>query len=98
MKKYYLMAIEFNHTGAMNNLGHYFHHTEKNCDLAKQYYLMAINENDDNAKYNLGYYYETIERNYDQMKKYYRMAIEAKSIGACIPWQAILIALRRTIS
>ena len=37
-EKYYLMAIEQDHSKAMDNLGFYYHHVEKNYDLMKKYY------------------------------------------------------------
>jgi len=76
MKKYYLMAIELNHSDAMNNLADYYEYTEKNYDLMKKYYLMAIELNHSDAMDNLAYYYNIVEKNYDLMKKYYLMAIE----------------------
>jgi len=75
MKKYYLMAIQLNHSYAMNNLGYYYQYIEKNYDLMKKYYLMAIELNNSSAMTNLAYYYNIVEKNYDLMKKYYLMAI-----------------------
>jgi len=76
MKKYYLMAIELNHSDAMNNLAWYYQHTEKNYDLMKKYYLMAIKLNNSDTMFNLADYYKITGKNYDLMKKYYLMAIE----------------------
>ena len=77
MKKYYLMAINYNNIYAMNNLAHYYQFEEKHYDLAKKYYLMAINNNHGIAMYNLGCYYQDIEENHDLMKKYYLMAADS---------------------
>ena len=79
MKKYYLMAIEQGHVGAMNNLGHYYSYIERDYVLMKKYYLMAIEQGDAKAMYNLGHYYEHIEKDDDEMKKYYLMAIDQRN-------------------
>ena len=44
MKKYYLMAIELNHSSAMFNLAYYYQENEKDYDLMKKYYLMTIKQ------------------------------------------------------
>ena len=36
MKKYYLMAIEQGNSDAMNNLGYYYQHIEKDYDKMKK--------------------------------------------------------------
>jgi len=82
MKKYYLMAIELNNSGAMNNLARHYQYNEKNYDLMKKYYLMAIQLNDSDAMNNLAYYYKNTEKNYDLMKKYYLMGIELNDSDA----------------
>ena len=55
MKKYYLMAIDKGHSGAMNNLGYYYQHTEINYNLMKKYYLMAIDKEHPSAMHNLAH-------------------------------------------
>jgi len=74
MIKYYLMAIDKGNTIAMNELGFYYQHAERNYDPMKKYYLMGINKGNSDCMHNLGNYYKSI-RNYDLMKKYYIMAI-----------------------
>ena len=49
MKKYYLMAINYNNVTAMTNLAYYYECTGKNYDSAKKYYLMAVKNNNNNA-------------------------------------------------
>ena len=58
MKKYYLMAIEKDHSDAMCNLGYYYENVEKNYDEMKKYYLMAIEKDNSDAIYQLGKYYK----------------------------------------
>ena len=58
MKKYYLMAIELNHCGAMTKLGLYYKHIEKDYDLMKKYYLMAIELGYSDAMLKMGIYYK----------------------------------------
>ncbi len=74
MKKYYLMAIEYDDDYAMYNLGKYYHKIEKNYGLMKIYYMMAIDKDNYDAMFGLALYYEEIELNYKLMKKYYLMA------------------------
>ena len=76
MKKYYLMAINLNHSDAMYYLALYYEITVENYDLMKKYYLMAIELNHSDAMNYLALYYEENEKNYDLMKKYYLMAIQ----------------------
>ena len=78
MKKYYLMAVDYNNYAAMYNLACYYENNEINYDLMKKYYLMAINcgDSNGNAANDLAYYYSRVEINYDLMKKYYLMAIK----------------------
>ena len=78
MKKYYLMAIEYNDDKAMCELGYYYYRIENNYNLAKKYLLMAIKYNNCSAMYALGHYYDSVEKDFDSMKKYYLMAIEYK--------------------
>jgi len=82
MKKYYLMAINLNHSDAMNYLALYYEITEENYDLMKKYYLMAIELNHSDAMNYLALYYEENEKNYDLMKKYYLMAIKLNNSSA----------------
>jgi len=82
MKKYYLMAINLNHSDAMYYLALYYEITEENYDLMKKYYLMAIKLNNSSAMSNLADYYEENEKNYDLMKKYCLMAIELNNSDA----------------
>jgi len=82
MKKYYLMAIELNHSYAMYNLAQHYQYPEKNYELMKKYYLMAIELNHSYAMYNLASYYGYTEKNYDLMKKYFLMAIELNNSNA----------------
>jgi len=72
MKKYYLMAIELNHSDAMNSLAFYYKNTEKNYELMKKYYLMAIELNDSDAMYNLALYYKYIEKNDQSFVELYK--------------------------
>ena len=76
MKKYYLMAIDYNNVDAMNNLAIYYYDFENNWDLMKKYYLMAIDLNNTDAMNTMGNYYQYVEINYDLMKKYYLMSIK----------------------
>ena len=83
MKKYYLMAIDNCHIGAMRNLGYYYQFTEINYEEMKFYYLRAIADgNDHKAMNNLGYYYQYIEKDYEKMQLYYLMAIKEGNTDA----------------
>ena len=42
MKKYYLMAINYNCANSMNNLGVYYKNIENNYDEMKKYYTMLL--------------------------------------------------------
>ena len=83
MKKYYLMAIDFECPYAMNNLGAYYHSIKK-YDLAKTYYLMACELGCIDAMNNLGVYYQYIEVNEELMKKYLLMAINLNNCMAML--------------
>jgi bacterioferritin (cytochrome b1) len=62
MKKYYLMAIEYDEEQAMNNLDNYYHYVEKNYDLMKKYYFMAINNDNEDAIFYLNDYFRNIKK------------------------------------
>jgi predicted DNA-binding WGR domain protein len=59
MKKYYLMAVEKDHSNVMCNLGNYYHE-QKDYDNMKKYYLMAINKDNMRALKALNEYYKNI--------------------------------------
>jgi tetratricopeptide (TPR) repeat protein len=73
--KFYLMAIDKEHSGAMYNLANFYFNIDRNYDYAVKYYLMAVNKGNFRAMYKLGYYYHLLAKNYDEAKKYYLMAI-----------------------
>ena len=72
MKKYYLMAIQLNHSSAMFNLAWYYQYTKENYDLMKKYYLMAIELNNSDAMDYLADYYEKNEKNNQSFVELYK--------------------------
>jgi len=72
MKKYYLLAIELNHSYAMLYLGRYYQYIEKNYELMKKYHLMAIDLNNSDAMYYLGCYYKFIKKNDSSFVELYK--------------------------
>ena len=83
MREYYLKAINLNHTGAMFQMGKYYHLIEQNNDKAIYYYEMTINNYMGktmdvygiNATFYLGYIYNDEEK-YIQMIDLYKKAID----------------------
>ena len=74
--KYYHMAADKNHTGAMSVLGiRYYDEDEEEYEKSKQYHLMAIERGSDSSMEFLGNHYRRLG-NYHLMKKYYIMAFE----------------------
>ncbi len=80
MKKYYLTAIDKGNSDAMNNLGLYYKHIEKDYDMMKKYYMMAVDKGHIGAMRNLGFYYMNIENNPDMSKKYLSMLLKSANI------------------
>ena len=54
------MAIEYNNSDAMYNLGYYYNYVEKNYKEAIKYYKMAIEHNHPKAKKNLKKLYQQL--------------------------------------
>ncbi len=75
-EKYYLMAVENGHAGAMFNLGVFFDEDLKDYEKAKKYYLMAIKKGHADAMYNLGFLYDQMPNDVGKAEKFYLMAAE----------------------
>jgi hypothetical protein len=85
--KLYQMAIDKDHSVAMNNLGNLYYHgkgVQQNYDKAIQLYQMAIDKGLSDAMNNLGlmYYNGQDVQNYDKAIQYFQMAIDKGHSGA----------------
>lgn len=74
MLKYYLLAIEKEHYGAVFNIALYYEDQKDYANMMK-YYLLAVDNKDTDAMFNLGNYFYKIQ-DYFNMEKYYLMAIK----------------------
>ncbi len=75
-EKYFKMAVEKGHAGAMCNLAFLYANEKKDYSQAEKYYKMAIEKDNADAMYNLANFYRTERKDFDQAEKYYKMAIE----------------------
>jgi tetratricopeptide (TPR) repeat protein len=75
-KKYYMLAIKYNHIPAIYNIALYYDLIDNNYEEAIKYYEILIEYKDPDAMYRLGRYYDNIEKNYKKAIKYYCLAIE----------------------
>jgi len=82
-KRYFLLAIEKNVDGALNDFGFYYHETDKNFDMMKKYYDMSIDKGFLFTHHNYGYYYQ-LEKDYVNMKKHYQIVIDKCDAEASI--------------
>ena len=74
VEKYYLLAVDYNNSDAMNRLGLYYYMKEK-YDFVIKYILMAVDNNNYESAGCLAHYYQFVEKNYFFVEKYYLMAI-----------------------
>jgi TPR repeat protein len=80
-EKYYKMAVEKGHTGAMVNLANLYA-IEKDFDQAEKYYKMAIEKGDFHAMDNLALLYKKEKKDFGQAEKYYKMSAEKGDASA----------------
>jgi len=81
-EKYYLMAVEKGHLGAMNNLAVLYKNEFKSYDKAKKYYLMAFQNGFVGAMFNLARLYQNELDSAEKAKKCYLIAVQEGHIGA----------------
>ncbi len=81
-EKYYLMAIEKRHIGAMNNLAILYNNEYRNFPKAEKYYLIAIANQNPRAMFNLAWLYQNEYRDFKKAEEYYLMAIENQNVDA----------------
>jgi TPR repeat protein len=81
MKKYYMMAIDYDNSRAMCNFACYYLGIEKNYEVMKKYYMMSVEKGNIHSMLQLGWYYQHIEKNIEEAKKYYIMSITSNSNG-----------------
>uniref|UniRef100_UPI004048A36E tetratricopeptide repeat protein n=1 Tax=Roseivirga sp. TaxID=1964215 RepID=UPI004048A36E len=79
-EKYYLMAIEQNHSGATNNLAVLYEEQGK-IELAEKYYLLAVEQNDSQTIFNLANFYRQ-NKNWELAEKYYLTAVDGNHTDA----------------
>jgi len=79
-EKYYLMAVNQGHTGAMWNMGNLYRYYLMNYKQAEKYFLMAVEKGHSDAMFSLGNFYETDVKDYVKAEKYYLMAIKNNSL------------------
>jgi hypothetical protein len=78
MKKYYLMAIDYDHADSYIELGSYYEFTENNHEEATKYYKLSFEKF--NCEYALEYLTEILfkSQKYDELLEYEEIAINQK--------------------
>ncbi|WP_367913849.1 tetratricopeptide repeat protein [Leadbetterella sp. DM7] len=79
-QKYYLLAIEIGHVGAVNNLAILYREQGK-FDLSEKYFLSTIEKGEIKGLFNLAVLYYA-QGKYDLSEKYYLSAIEKGDVQA----------------
>ena len=80
--KYYKMAIEKEHVGAMYNLALLYEEELKDNENVIKYYKMAIEKEDARAMNNLALLYQQELKENENAIKYYKMSIEKEHVDA----------------
>ena len=79
-ERYYLLAIEKGHVGAMFNIAILYANQERK-EEAERYYLLAVEKGYVSAMFNLAILYVNQERK-EEAEKYYLLAIEKEHVSA----------------
>jgi TPR repeat protein/nucleoside-triphosphatase THEP1 len=82
-EKYYVLASETGHVGAMLHFGFFYHYTVKDYEQAIKYYTMAVENGEEHyAAVNLGVLYQNALRDYKNAETYYLLAVKKGDAGA----------------
>jgi TPR repeat protein len=80
-EKYYKMACENGHLGAMDNLALFYQKEKKDFVQAEKYYKLACEKGFVSSMNNLALFYEIEKKDFVQAEKYYEMASEKGHAG-----------------
>ena len=70
----YTLSADLGNPIAMNNIGYYHQHIDKDYVKMKKYYMLAIEKKFKPSALNLGNYYLLIENNEQEKKRLYALA------------------------
>ncbi len=81
-EKFFLMAVEKEHPGAMNNLAVLYKNEFKDLKKAEKFYLMAVEKEHAGAMVNLAVLYQIEFKDFKKAEKFYLMAVEKEHAEA----------------